>query len=83
MNSRNDAQPAGIPQWPELMQAKTAARYVDEPSVRAFRRRVGKVYPRPRKIRGRGTVWLKSEMDQAIANLSGIAATIRDAADVL
>jgi hypothetical protein len=77
------AKPVRMQQWPELMQAETAAAYVDERSVRAFRRRVGKVYPRGRRIPGRGLVWVKREMDEAIAKTVGSAGTIRDAADVL
>jgi hypothetical protein len=69
--------------WPELMRAQTAARYVDEPSVRAFRKRVGKVYPKGTRIPGRGDVWRKMELDSTIAALPGSAATILDAADVL
>ena len=40
--------------WPRLMRAETAARYVDERSVQAFRRSVGKLYPRPIKLSGKG-----------------------------
>jgi hypothetical protein len=69
--------------WSELMTAKTAAKYTDEPSVRAFRRRVGTVYPQPVRIAGRGDVWRKRDLDACIAALRGSAATILDAADVL
>ena len=65
------------------MRAKTAARYVDEPSVRAFRKRVGKVYPKATRIPGRGDVWRKTDLDNTIAALRRSAATILDAADVL
>jgi hypothetical protein len=76
-----DAQPQ---LWPALMGAKKAASYVDEPSIRAFRRRSGKVYPRPIRIPGRkGGVWRKKDLDACIAALRGSAATILDAADVL
>jgi hypothetical protein len=83
MSAQKVKQNAVMQQWPELMQAQTAASYVDESSVRAFRRRVGKVYPRGRRIPGRGTVWVKREMDEAIAKVAASAAPIRDAADVL
>jgi hypothetical protein len=65
------------------MRADTAAAYVDEKSVDAFRRRVGKVCPGPRNICGWGRVWLKSDIDEAVAKLSGAKENIRDAADVL
>ena len=58
-------------QWPRLMRAETAAAYVDEVSAEAFRRRVGTVYPRPITISGRGQVWPREDLDQAIARLAG------------
>ena len=39
--------------WPRLMRAETAARYVDEVSVEAFRRGVGSVYPEPIRVSGK------------------------------
>ena len=39
--------------WAALMTAKTAAKYTDEPSPKAFLRRVGKVYPKPIRVPGR------------------------------
>ena len=69
--------------WPRLMRAETAARYVDERSVRTFRRSVGKLYPRPVKLSGKGERWLRDHLDQAINSLFGSAGTIRDIADVL
>jgi hypothetical protein len=48
------------------MEAATAAAYMDERSVRAFLRRVGKVYPRGRHISGRGRVWMKADLDRAM-----------------
>lgn len=60
--------------WPALMTAATAARYCDESSVQAFRRRVGTVYPAPVVI-GRGRQkWLKREIDAALACLRPQAA---------
>jgi hypothetical protein len=53
------------------MRADTAAAYVDEPSVEAFLRRAGTVYPRGRNITGRGRVWAKGDLDMAIAVLTG------------
>src|SRR5262249_57214985 len=69
--------------WPELMHAETAARYVDEPSPRAFRRRVGKVYSQPLRIGGRREVWRKKDLDMDIARLGNSTRTALDAADVL
>jgi hypothetical protein len=68
--------------WPELMRAETAARYVDEPSPRAFRRRVGKVYSKPERVAGRGEVWRRKDLHRDIAQLRAIG-TVLDAADVL
>jgi hypothetical protein len=58
-------------QWPRLMRAETAAAYVDERSVEAFLRRTGKVYPAGRIVSGRGRVWAKEDLDQAIGQLRG------------
>ena len=69
--------------WPRLMRAETAARYVDERSVKAFRRAVGKLYPRPIKLSGKGERWLKDQLDAAINNLFGSGATIHDIADLV
>ena len=66
-----------------IMRADMAATYVNEKSVRAFRRRIGKVYPHPRNVRGRGKVWLNTEIDHAIAALAGTKKSVVDAADVL
>lgn len=63
------ARPAGP--WPEIMRAETAAAYLDEPSVEAFRRRVGTVYPRPRHITGRGQVWFRVDLDETIRAMRG------------
>ena len=65
------------------MRAETAARYVDEKSVEAFRRRVGSVYPRPVNVSGRGDLWLKDQLDAAIAKLKGETADAADAASLL
>jgi Arc/MetJ family transcription regulator len=65
------------------MRATTAAAYLDEVSVDSFRRRVGSMYPRPVKIRGRGELWLREDLDKTIDQLSARVDRIRDAADVL
>jgi hypothetical protein len=41
------------------MRAETAAAYVDERSVEAFRRAVGTLYPKPVIISGKGGRWLR------------------------
>jgi hypothetical protein len=65
------------------MRAETAAAYVDERSVEAFRRRIGSVYPHPVNISGRGEVWLKDQLDASIVNLKGETADAHDAAGLL
>jgi hypothetical protein len=65
------------------MRAETAAAYVDEKSVETFRRAVGKIYPLPEKVPGKGDRWVKDAIDQAIDRLRGGVKAIRDAADVL
>jgi hypothetical protein len=47
------------------MTAATAAAYCDEASVEAFRRGVGKFWPRGKRIVGKGERWLREELDQA------------------
>jgi len=65
------------------MRAETAAAYVDEVSVQAFRRKVGSVYPRPIHVSGRGRVWLKEHLDKAIAKLDGRPTDVVDGAELL
>jgi hypothetical protein len=48
--------------WPRLMRAATAAHYVDERSVEAFRRGVGTIYPTPIRVPGKGDRWLKDDL---------------------
>lgn len=65
------------------MRAETAAAYVDERSVDAFRRAVGTLWPRPLRIRGKGERWLKEDLDAAIEKLTDRISHVRDASDVL
>jgi hypothetical protein len=65
------------------MRATTAAAYLDEVSVESFRRRVGSIYPRPVRIRGRGELWLRDHLDESIDMLSTSPDKIRDIADIL
>lgn len=67
--------------WPRLMTAATAAAYCDEASVDIFRREIGKLRPRPKKIAGKGERWLREDLDEAIDRLTMCG--MRDAADVL
>ena len=69
--------------WPRLMRATTAAAYVDERSVDAFRRAVGTIWPQPLKLAGKGERWLKEDLDAAIDKASRRPSIVRDAADVL
>ena len=69
--------------WPRIMRAKTAAAYVDEPSVQSFLRSVGSVYPKPVTVPGKGNRWLREDLDRSIDRLTGRAAKVQDAADVL
>jgi hypothetical protein len=69
--------------WPRLMRAETAARYVDEVPVEAFRRAVGSLYPQPIKVSGKGDRWLREGLDEAIDRLGGVDVKIKDASDVL
>jgi hypothetical protein len=69
--------------WPRLMRAATAAAYVDERSVGAFRRSVGSMWPEPLKLAGKGERWLKEDLDVAIDRATQRVSMVRDAADVL
>lgn len=69
--------------WPRLMRAATAAAYVDEESVEAFRRKVGVVYPGPVTARGCRQRWLRDDLDRAIERMAGRPSTSFDAANVL
>ena len=68
--------------WPRLMRAESAARYVDEKSVDAFRRAVGTLYPKPIRVSGKGERWLKDALDEAIDKISG-KTHVSDIADQL
>lgn len=69
--------------WPRLMRAVTAAAYVDERSVDAFRRAVGTLWPMPIRVVGKGERWLKEDLDAAIDRASRRPSNVHDAADVL
>lgn len=70
------------PSWPRWMRAATAAAYVDETSVEAFRRKVGAVYPSPSIGKGRSARWDRDEIDQACGRAS-TSTNVVDAANVL
>ena len=63
------------------MTARTAAAYCDERSVYAFRRAIGRLWPRPIQVPGKGERWLRDDLDRAIDLLA--KKVIRDAAEVL
>jgi hypothetical protein len=65
------------------MRAETAAAFCDEPSVDAFRRSVGKLYPRPYRVPGKGDRWSRGELEEALKRLRGETSDVEDAADVL
>lgn len=69
--------------WPRLMRAETAAAYVDEVSVQAFRRKVGSVYPEP-VLTGRGTQqkWDREQLDR-VATKQAQQAPLVDAVNVI
>ena len=69
--------------WPRLMRAETAARYVDEVSVEAFRRAVGRLYPEPIRVSGKGHRWVRDGLDEAIDRLGARVERLKDASDVL
>jgi hypothetical protein len=78
------SRPAANPgSWPRLMRAETAAAYVDEKSVEAFRRGIDTLYPCPIKVPGKGDRWLREDLDAAIEKLTGRASLVRDASAVL
>lgn len=70
-------------QWPRLMRAETAAAYVDEVSVQAFRRKVGSVYPAPVTGKGQRQKWDRVQLDQAAAAMGRADHPVLDAANVL
>jgi hypothetical protein len=49
------------------MPAAIAAGYCGEATVEAFLKRVGSEYPRPRIKEGRRQLWLRDDLDRAIA----------------
>jgi hypothetical protein len=65
------------------MRAETAARYCDEISVAAFRRKVGSVYPFPITRKGSRQKWDRLELDMVGAGHLSDAPNIIDAANVL
>jgi hypothetical protein len=53
--------------WPRRMSAELAATYCGEPTVKTFLKRVGSEYPQPRVNEGHRRLWLKDDLDHAIA----------------
>jgi hypothetical protein len=52
--------------WPRRMGAELAAAYCGESSAKAFLKRVGSEYPKPRVSEGGRRLWLRDDLDQAI-----------------
>lgn len=70
--------------WPALMRAETAAAYMDEKSVKAFRRAVGPLYPKPIRLPGKGDRWLKDALDAVIDRLvKPKGSPLKDIADLI
>ena len=69
--------------WPGLMNAELAAEYVGERSVDTFRRRVGRIWPKPLKVERMGERWTREMLDDAIDALANDPHLVRDAADLL
>jgi hypothetical protein len=67
--------------WPRRMPVELAATYCGEPSAKAFLKRVGSEYPKPRVNEGHRRLWLKDDLDQAI--LPADMAAPRDLAEDL
>lgn len=63
--SKPSAIPAGA--WPRRMAAELAAGYCGERTAEDFLKRVGKEYPQPRVAEGRRRLWLRDDLDRAIA----------------
>jgi hypothetical protein len=61
------------------MSAELAAGYCGESTVEAFLKRVGREYPQPRVHEGKRKLWLKDDLDRAIAP----DFTVRDLAEDL
>ena len=63
------ARPSFIPpgSWPRRMAVELAAAYCGEPTVEAFKKRVGTEYPQPRVNEGRRQLWLRDDLDRVIA----------------
>lgn len=61
--------PAGV--WPPRMPVEMAAGYCGERSAEAFLRRVGSEYPEPCVKAGRRQLWLREDLDKAIAPSGG------------
>jgi hypothetical protein len=63
------------------MSVELAATYCGEPSAKAFLKRVGTEYPKPRVSEGGRRLWLRDDLDQAI--LPSDLQRVRDVAEDL
>jgi len=64
--------------WPRFMRAATAAAYVDEVSVEAFLRKVGREYPGPVAGKGRSRKWDRDHLDRYPKNERGQGLSLAD-----
>ena len=60
---------AALPNWPRLMQADLACRYVGW-SKTGFLRKVGKLWPEPVREGGK-VLWCRKGLDEAVDRLVG------------
>lgn len=79
MPARRPYVPPGA--WPAQLDEAMAAGLCGEPTIRAFRAKVGSVYPEPVIIRDVGPRWLTEDLLEHLRRLHGRAPL--DAADVL
>ena len=69
--------------WPAEMRASLAAAYVDEPSVGAFLRKVGTIYPEPSVAGGVQRKWSRARLDTAISRRNGTKVECKDLTDLI
>ena len=63
--------------WPEQMQADMAAAFCDEPSVEAFRRKCGSVYPEGNKLTGT-LKWHRAALELSLAKIHKLASNVKE-----
>ena len=71
------------PVFPAEMRADMAAAYVDEPSVEAFLKKIGYIYPQPVHGHGMSKKWSKEALDQAISKRHGLTGEVEDISELI